>query len=104
MDTKTLLDKMHACLRAAFGERLKGVVLYGSTSRGDDRKGSDIDIIVLLTAPIALWRDLETIVDAIYPLQLEIDRSIHATPVDIDSYERGSFALYRNARREGIRL
>jgi hypothetical protein len=60
--------------------------------------------MVLLTGPIALWRDLETIVNAIYPLQLQIDRSIHATPVDVDSYDAGSSALYRNAQREGIRL
>jgi hypothetical protein len=47
---------------------------------------------------------MDTIVNALYPLQLQIDRPIHVLPVRADSFEAGKFALYRNAKREGAIL
>lgn len=92
-------------LEAAFGGRLQGLVLYGSAARDDAEQGSDIDLMVLLTGPVDWGRDLSRIVQAIYPFQLEIpDRPVHAIPVDSDTFRRGEYALYRNARREGVRL
>jgi predicted nucleotidyltransferase len=102
IDPISLLARIKTCLEDVFGGRLRGVVLYGSEARGEATPDSDIDVLVLLTGPVALGRDLRTIIDVLYPLQLEIERPIHAMPVDINFYEAGEFALYRNAKREGI--
>lgn len=101
-DTQALAARLKAHLHQAFGDRLRGVVLYGSEARRDATPESDIDLLVLLTGPVALGRDLWTCIDALYPMQLEMGRPIHALPVDINVYEKGEYALYRNARREGI--
>jgi predicted nucleotidyltransferase len=99
-----LLNQVTERLRRAFDRRLCGVVLYGSAARGEGAAGSDLDLLVLLKRPIALGPDLDTIVKVLYPLQLEYEHPIHALPVDEETFEAGQFALYRNAKREGLRL
>lgn len=91
-------------LQAAYGSRLKGVVLYGSEASGQSQPDSDIDLMVLIEGPISLWEEISRCVDATYPIALETGRPIHAEPVDVEEYEKGEFALYRNARAEGILL
>jgi predicted nucleotidyltransferase len=96
--------RIHALLADAFGSRLQGVVLYGSEARGTAEPDSDADLLVLLRSPVVLGKDLKTIIDALYPLQLEIERPIHALPVEATVYAEGEFSLYRNARKEGVLL
>ncbi len=102
MNRDDLLRRIRDSLRAAHGERLRGVILYGSEARGEATGTSDVDVLVLLDGPVSLGRDLRTNIDAVYPLVLETGRPIHARPVNVDTYEAGEFPLYRAAKREGI--
>lgn len=104
LDTRTLLARIQSRLQAVYGDRLRGVVLYGSEARGEATSDSDVDILVLLTGPVALGRELHTIIEALYPLQLAIDRVLEAFPVDEADYLQGEYAWYRNAQKEGIRV
>ena len=104
LDKSVLLARIKSSLQAVYGDRLRGVVLYGSEARGEATPDSDVDILVLLAGPVALGRELHTIIEALYPLQLEMDRVLEAFPVDEADYLRGDYAWYRNAQKDGLRV
>lgn len=100
--TQKLLQEIKTRLLETHGRRLRGVVLYGSEVRGDAGLDSDVDVLVLLDDPIDYGRDLETNLDALYSLSLELGRRISAKPVSARQYETIDCPLYREAHREGV--
>ena len=104
MTRESLLQVAKERVQVALGDRLRGVVFYGSGARGEAGPDSDLDLLVLLDGPVNLGPDLEQIIAALYPLQLESEQPIHAIPVDYALYTAGHYALHRRAQREGILL
>ena len=102
MDQDELLQHVKSILGEVHGPRLQGVVLYGSEARGTAGPDSDIDLLVLLTGPIRMGKDLQTNIDALYPLATQLGRRISAKPVDAEEYETVDCPLYRSAHNEGI--
>lgn len=99
-----ILTKIKDCLRMLYGDRLQNVLLFGSEARGESIPDSDIDIMVILNGPVCFMLEYRRIIDALYDLILESGRIIDVTPVEKQKYEAGEFALYRNARQEGVLL
>jgi predicted nucleotidyltransferase len=99
-----ILARCKKTLEAHYGERFAGLVLYGSMARDEARVDSDIDLLVLLHEPIDYFRELRTLTDLLYPIQLVSDRLISAKPAAVDEYKRGSLRLYRNVAHDGIRV
>lgn len=102
MDSAQLRKLVKDGLQDAFGKRLRGVILYGSEVRGEAQPDSDIDFLVLLEGPTDHWEDSLTCINALYDLVLEIERPIHAKPVDVALYELQQSPLHQMVRREGI--
>lgn len=100
--TMQVVRKCKEALVRQYGNRLKGVILYGSTARGNATAGSDIDLLVLLEQPLDYFVELRRLVDVLYPVQLESEQLISAKPVLFKDFELGTLSLYRNARREGV--
>ena len=85
-----------------YGVQFRGLLLYGSTARGQAPPESDIDRLVLLDRPFDYFAELRRIVDLLYPIQLESDRLISAKPAFVVDYERGEIGFYRNIKKDGI--
>ncbi|MGQ0601712.1 MAG: nucleotidyltransferase family protein [Anaerolineales bacterium] len=102
MTLTEVLERCKAVLESQYQSQFKGLILFGSTARRQPGPTSDIDLLVLLNQPFDYFRELRTIVELLYPIQLECDRLISAKPADWEDYERGAIQLYRNAKREGV--
>ncbi len=71
-------------------------------ARGKADDFSDIDLLVLLKKPFNYFQELRTIVELLYPVQLESQNLISAKPAAKEEFESGKILLYRLAKREGI--
>jgi uncharacterized protein len=98
------LQKCRALLQTLYGARLHGIVLYGSWARDTEEPESDIDLMVLLEGPVDGAQEIRRIWEVLYPLQLESDHLLSVVPVDVALYNRGEYALYRQAKAEGVAL
>ena len=97
-----ILQKCRAVLSSLYGDRLEGVVLYGSCARGEETGESDIDLMVLLDGPVNVAREIRRIWGRLYPVQLESDKRISVLPADADSYHKGDYSLYRSIQEYGV--
>jgi uncharacterized protein len=97
----SIIKKCKETLAKYYGDRLQGVILYGSMARKQATSSSDVDLLVILTPPLDYFVELRQLVDVLYPIQLESEQLISAKPVSVYDFELGSISLYRNAKREG---
>ncbi|MEW5947276.1 MAG: nucleotidyltransferase domain-containing protein [bacterium] len=102
-----LLKRIKERLENLYGERLKGVILYGSHARGDAGPDSDIDILCVLEGPILVYKEISATVDAVSDLELEMKddyKPVSIIPVDREGFESAACGFYREVRKEGIPL
>ena len=104
MNVTQLLHVLKEQLQSLYGNRLRGLVLYGSAARGQSGPDSDIDILCILDGPLS-GREISDIVDATYDLQLRNpDLIFHIVPAEYEHYRTGAYALCRSVHREGIAI
>ena len=97
-----MFKQIRKCLVSEFGDRLRGIIVYGSEARKDASPDSDIDVLVLLDEVPSFAQDLRRCVDSLFPLSLEINRRISAKPVPSSLYNKSDCPLFRHAHREGV--
>jgi predicted nucleotidyltransferase len=91
-------------LSEQYGDRLQAVILFGSAARQSLTPDSDLDLLVVLHPPFDYFQELRTLVDVLYPLQLESSHWISAKPASQAEFTAGATQLYRNVQQEGIAL
>ena len=101
---KNVLEKYTEELISIYGEHLKSVILYGSYARGDNKEGSDIDIMILLDISdieIKEFRKKLSYVTFDYNMDYGID--IKPIAKSKEHFEKWSTAypFYANVKKEG---
>ena len=100
-DIDTILKKLKKDLKAALGEKIGNLILFGSYSRGDNTEYSDIDLLILVNS--RLTRDeTRKVDDLIAGYSLEHDVVISGLVYPIETYQRFNTPFLLNIKEEGI--
>ncbi len=103
-DLTALLDQLALELKAFYGRRYRGLVLYGSYARGEADEGSAVDVLLLLEGEVNTARELLRAGQVKWPLSLEAGYTVSLLPVSIEAYRSSEQPFLRNARGEGLSL
>lgn len=102
MDKSKLLEEIKSCLDTVYGERLKGVILFGSFARNEESEDSDIDVLVLLDKMESLSIESRKSIRALYPLTLKYEHPVQPKVTCEETYNQSGFPLYQAIHQEGI--
>ena len=82
------------------------VILYGSFARGDNKKYSDIDILILVDKDVISYSDEKRIKYPLYDLEFDTGKVISPLVFARKDWEsRHSITpFYKNVKREGVLL
>jgi predicted nucleotidyltransferase len=94
--------KLEVGLRDLYGERFRGLLLYGSYARGDAREGSDVDLLLLLAGPVNPFREVLRMEPVTWPLSLEYDTVLSVTPVSAQAFEKSETMFLRAVRQDAV--
>ena len=100
-----IVREFKAALQALYGDRLHGVVLYGSYARGDYDEESDIDLMVLLNdEQVDTYREIRRMIDLETRLLLQYGKVISLLPASYIRYISSLMPIYQEIRHYGFRL
>jgi len=98
-----LLSELKLGLEKLYGPRLKGVYLYGSYARGDQRDGSDLDILVVLDRFQPRYgAELDRSADLSADLSLKYEVSICKVLLTEEEWKGGKSPFLFNVREDTV--
>jgi len=101
-DLAGVLEELDRGLRGLYGERYRGLVLFGSYARGEAEWGSDVDLLLLLDGEVNGWQEYLKAEPIKWPLSLDSGYVLALVPVSIQAYWEPKKPFLMNARREGV--
>lgn len=90
-------------LQRTYGDRLRGVYLYGSAARDQLTPDSDIDIAIVLDKLTNRYAELKRTSKIGSDLSLETSNVVLFLFVDETDFQKGRFSIHRAIKEEGIR-
>ena len=100
---KPIIKETKKSLEKILKNELKGIILFGSYSRGDYDNYSDIDLLILLSNN-KLSLEREKYKSIIYDLSLKYDKVISIIPYFYKEYFNKKTPLILNVQKEGINI
>ena len=99
---RKLMKELKEGLVRIYGDRLKAVYLYGSYARGDYRKGSDVDVMILLSDYRNYWKELRRSTELASDISLEYDVTVSRLIVKEIQWKESDMPVLRNIHKEGV--
>lgn len=103
-----ICDKVVDCYKKIFGDKVRGIYLYGSYARGDFNEDSDIDIVAIVKGDRLDLQDKcrNSVWTLANELDLEYDVLTSPTVIPADEFDKyfSELPYYQNILKEGKRL
>lgn len=99
---RELLGELNFGLKNLYGDRLKGVYLYGSYARGEEDEESDLDVLVILDRLERYGAEIDRTSYLISELSLKYDLSISRVFVSEQDWLLGETPFLENVREEAL--
>ena len=102
-ENKIILAELKNHLINNYGSSVKDVILFGSQARGDSRKFSDYDVLIILKNNYT-GKDENIILDLCYDIDLKFDilLDVHIISEKELNSVRGRQPIFLNAVKSGI--
>ncbi len=97
-----LVHEFHDRLADLYGDRLKGVYLFGSHARGEAREDSDIDVAIVLEGPVNRRQESRRTSELTAALSLRENCVLMPFFLSEEEYVTGPYAVFRNIASEGV--
>lgn len=102
--TRAQVEKILAQLRSGledlYGDRLRGLYLFGSYARGEASPGSDIDVAIVLDHLDSSWDEIKRTSHLRAGLSLEHTVSVNSIWFSEREWEEGDTPFLQNVRKE----
>jgi uncharacterized protein len=97
-----ILNQLKRYLEALYVDRLVSLILFGSQARQEATEASDIDVLIVLMAPLDVPTERKRLSEFLAALCLQYDVLITCLWTEAQDWETRQSPLLLNIRREGI--
>ena len=97
-----IASKVRSQLEELYGERLRGVYLYGSAARDQLTPDSDIDIAIVLDEIQSRFEEIERTGQLGSDVSLEYNTLVTFFFISEVDFKEGVFTIHRVIKREGV--
>lgn len=99
---RKLMKELKEGLIRIYGDRLKGVYLYGSYARGDYREGSDVDVMIILKDYQNYWEELRRSSQLASDISLKYDVTVSRLLIKEIQWQESVMPVVRNIHKDGL--
>ena len=95
--------EMKEAMLKLYGNRLSGIILYGSYARGDFQATSDIDFLIILDKKrLDYAEEISRMTKVVFPMMLDHDMIISFLPSPLKRWKSERSFFFDRVKKEGI--